>query len=322
MDVAAQVARYKAFTQQKEKELLKLLLEDGWEGGCWIRPAPELILTATQGEIAEFLEVLRSRDSFYRKALPEPYPDGRHQTGIDGEDPCYIILSQRCDIVSPLKTEPLVELAPATFCADKKRIHDTWKNSPREFPIDRKEHPTFIVDYRYRFFISKLDLFDMPCQQALPLEENVRLRFVLRTSQRYMRSAVPDHLVESVVKPLKKLVCGDDEANKIFSEWALFHGGQREKKPGIVAIYYVDTDETRDVDEEAAQEDEIVERAENKFEEIIRALPQAVKDEIDDDRTEAISDTRQTLANWRLSWKMEWDNESFGNNPSTATPSR
>ncbi len=322
MDVAAQVARYKAFTQQKEKGLLKSLVEDGWEGGCWIRPTPELILTATQVEITEFLEALSKRPKFQRKAVPEPYPDGRPQEGIDSEDPCYVILSQRCDIVSPLKTEPLVELAPAAFCTDKERIKNTWKNSPREFPVDRKKHPTFIVDLRYRFFISKLDLAGMPCKQALPLDENVRRRFVLRASQRYMRPAVPDHLVEKVVVPLKKLVCGDAEANDIFSEWALFHGGQRAKKPGIVAIYYLVIDEKLNTDEQSAQEDEFVERAENKFEEIIKALPQTVKDEIDDDRTKAISDTRQTVANWRLSWKMEWDEESFGDHPSAATPAR
>ena len=294
MDVAALVARYKAVTSQEEEALLTSLVESGWEAGCWIRPAPELILTATQDEIAKFLKALRRRRTFQRQTMAEPYPNGRPQENITGEDPCYIVISQRCDICGPLNKEPLIELAPAAICKDEGRIERTWRNSSREFPVDSKVTPSFIIDLRYRFFISKPDLADIPCKQALPLDENVRQRFVLRTSQRYMRAAVPDHLVEEIVKPLGRIVCGDSEATEIFTEWALFHGGQREKEPGIVATYRIDIDETLNEDEQLTREDEIRQRAEDKFQKILEKLPQTAKDAVDlddDRRTKAVSET-------------------------------
>jgi hypothetical protein len=328
MDVAALVARYEAVTQQEEVELLKRLIENGWEAGCWLRPNAGQLLTATQEEITEFLEALRGRPGFARDAAEDPFPNGRPQEPIEGREPCYIILSQRCDIVGVLKNEPLVELAPAVLCTDKGRIKNAWRNSPRDFPIDPRVDETFVVDLRYRYFITKLDLASLTPQQALPADEpeyKIRERFVLRTGQRYTRAAVPDKLMERVVEHLAKIVQGDDEANEIFTEWALFHGGQREKKPGLVATYQLNIDETLDEDEKARLEDEIRQTAEDKFEAVIAALPNEAKAELELDdahRTQAISETDLTVAKWRLSWKLEWDAESFRGNPDAATPAR
>jgi hypothetical protein len=328
MDVAALIARYEAISQQEEAELLGRLTQSGWDAGCWVRPSPELILAATQEEIAAFLELLRSRPGFARESVNDPYPNGRHCEPIEGENPCYVVLSQRCDIIGLLKAEPLVELAPAVICGNNERIKSAWKNSPREFPIDSRANPTFLVDLRYRFFIAKPDLEALPVKQALPVEEpeyQVRLRFALRAAQRYTRAAVPDKLVEKVVGPLRELVDGDDEANKLFTEWALFHGGQREHKPGLIVTYRLDIDEALGEDEQAQREDEIREAAEDKFQSVINALPAEARAELDfddDHRTRAISERDLTVADWRLSWKLEWDDVSFSGDPDAATPAR
>src|SRR5947207_1059615 len=137
MDVDELLARYAAVTQEEEAELLTRLIEDGWDAGCWIRPAPELILTATQEEVADFLERIRGRAGIKRAAVEDdPFPNGRPHEPIDGEEPCYVVLTMRCDIANPFKNEPLVELAPARICTDKGRIKTAWKNSPRDFPVD------------------------------------------------------------------------------------------------------------------------------------------------------------------------------------------
>jgi hypothetical protein len=43
----ALVARFEKISQDEEAALLKRLMESGWEAGCWLRPPPEQIPTAT-----------------------------------------------------------------------------------------------------------------------------------------------------------------------------------------------------------------------------------------------------------------------------------
>jgi hypothetical protein len=328
MDVEALVARYDEITQEQEAELLSHLIQEGWEAGCWIRPSPEKILSATHEEVGEFLERMRKRKGFGRKAEDDPFPNGRPCEPIESEEPCYIVLSQRCDIAGLLRNEPLIELAPATTCTSQQRIDNAWRNSPREFPIDPRANPTHLVDLRYRFFLAKPELVALTVKQALPVDEpeyKVRERFTLRTGQRYTRSAVPDKLVEKVVTPLYELIKDDEELNTLFTEWALFHGGQRERNPGIIATYSEDIDENLNGDEQASQADKIRQAAEDKFHAIVEALPDEAKAELDlddDHRTRAVSESEHTVALWRLSWKLEWDEESFGGDPDAGTPAR
>jgi hypothetical protein len=328
MDVAALVARYDEITKEEEDEFITRILQEGWDAGCWIRPKPEQIIVATQQEIHEFLRRLSTRAGFTRALVDDPFPNGRDCEPIEGEEPCYILLSQRCDIVALLKNEPLIELASAAICKDAGRIKMGWKNSPREFPIDPHAKATHLVDLRYRYFLSKLDLLDFQPKQALPRdtpEYQVRLRFGLRTAQRYTRAAVPDRLDRAVVVPLRKLVAADADATKLFSEWALFHGDRREEKPGLLAIYQSRIDETLSEDEQAAQADDMRQEAEDKFHTIVEALPEEAKAELaldDDHRTRVVDERELTVADWRLSWKLEWDAESFSGDTESAIPAR
>ena len=328
MDVEALVARYDALSREQEEELIADLLQQGWEAGCWIRPHSDQIIAATQPEIEELLRRLRGRPSFRRAPVDDPFPDGRDYDSIQGDESCFVLLTQRCDVVGLLKNEPLVELAPAAICTDRGRISQAWKNSPREFPADPRADRTHLVDLRYRYFICKLDLVDLPVRQALPRdtpEYQVRMRFGLRAAQRYTRAAVPDKLVKEVVIPLSKLVTDDPEVTRLFSEWTLFHGDARDTKPGVLAIYQSRIDEALSHDEQAAEEDKIRSAAEDKFFAIIEALPQTAKDELaldDGHRTRVVDERELTVADWRLSWKLEWDAESFGGQVGAAMPAR
>src|SRR5579875_331653 len=318
MDVDALVARYDKVSPEQEAELAKKLIEEGWEAGCWIRPEPEQIITATQQEIEDLLRRLSKRPGFQRALVNDPFPNGRDHEPIEGDDSCFVLLSQRCDIVGLLKNEPLVELAPARLCTDKGQIKVAWKNSPREFPVDPTpaDDRTHMVDLRFRYFITKLDLVELQPRQALPRdtpEYQVRLRFGLRAAQRYTRAAVPDKL-DSVVKELNKHVTADAEMNELFMEWALLHGGKREEKPGILAIYQCNVDENLSDLERAAAEDKIRQTAEDTFQGIIESLSEEAKAQLDlddDRRTRAVDWRELTVSDWQLSWKLEWDAESF-----------
>jgi hypothetical protein len=93
MDLAAQVARYNAVTQEQEAELTDGLIRAGWDAGCWIRPRSDQLINATQPEIAELLERLSQRPSFHRESVDDAFPNGRDCDPITGEEPCYVILS-------------------------------------------------------------------------------------------------------------------------------------------------------------------------------------------------------------------------------------
>src|SRR3954449_509109 len=149
MDLQALVERFDAVDGEREAEILNELIVNGWEAGCWLRPPEDRIILASQPEIDRVFAHLRGRKSFARTPVTDPYPNGRPREPIDGEEPCFVVVSQRCDIVGLLKNEPLVELAPASICTDAGRISQAWKNSPREFPVDPRANPTHLIDIRY-----------------------------------------------------------------------------------------------------------------------------------------------------------------------------
>jgi hypothetical protein len=156
MNVEALIRRYEEVDQGREEQLLLELLRGGWEAGCWIRPDPELLISATQEDVQGLLDRLQGRSSFRRGEIDDPFPSGRECDPIEGKGPCFVLLTQRCDVVGMFKNEPLIELAHATYCTERSRLDNAWKNSPREFPVDPRAGATHLVDLRYRYFLSKL----------------------------------------------------------------------------------------------------------------------------------------------------------------------
>lgn len=185
-----------------------------------------------------------------------------------------------------------------------------------------------MVDLRYRYFISKLDLAQQTPRQALPGDTaalQVRERFKLRVAQRYMRSAVPEQLVETVVRPLNKIVANDPRITEIFSEWMIYQSDRDGSLPGLRGMFetpdYGQFDaQTRDDMEASARQE-----AEDKFEQVMEALPDTARAALDvDDEvlTQAIDARDLTVAAWRRSWKIELDGESFNGREGAALPAR
>lgn len=103
MDVDALVAKYEHVSREAEADLIAKLLQGGWEAGCWLRPDHAQLLTATQPEIEHLLELMRHRKPARRGGVDDPFELGRDCEPIDGEEPCFIVLTQRCDIVDDLR---------------------------------------------------------------------------------------------------------------------------------------------------------------------------------------------------------------------------
>lgn len=90
----------------------------------------------------------------------------------------------------------------------------------------------------------------------------------------------------------------------------------------------VSTDQSRidkSLGDEASTEDEIRQAAEDRFQAIIEALRKDATSELslDDDHRTRVADERDlTLADWRFSWKLEWDADSFSGNEDASIPAR
>jgi hypothetical protein len=327
MDVEALVARYENVSQAEEEALLKAILQRGWEAGCWLRPEPEKLFIDTPVNVARVLEGLANRANFKLALGEDPYPDGLPQSPITGTDPCMVVVSQRCDLIGPLKNEPFVELAPTGHTSSKDAIKGRWKNSYREFPVDPGAADTFLVDLRHRFWLPRIDLLEFEARQALRPNEDAyrtRWRFGLRVGQRYNRAALPDALVDGVLKPLDALIRQDAEVDSIFMEWMLHHGDRREEKPGLIAVFGFDDKETDTADAQDAREASVRIAAEDKFEEIVANLPETARDalDLDGERSGAFDEAELSVAIWRTSWKLDFDAYTFGGEGGGAPPTR
>jgi hypothetical protein len=328
MDADALLARYEAISKTGEVELANTILQQGWEAGCWFRTPSKHLILDEPDDIARILESVGKRASIDLQLGEDPHPDGLPQTPITGTEPCLVVVSQKCDLVTHLKAEPFVELAPARHTSSKDAIKGRWKNSSREFPVDPGADETFLVDLRYRYYLPRMELVDLPAQQALRPDDETyrtRFRFGLRVGQRYGRAAVPDALVQAVVVPLGKILKDDSEANKFFMEWMLHHGGRRSEKPGLIALYGVEIVESEDADEQRAREVAARNAAEDKYEEIVTQLPQTAQDALDLDNNErsgAFDEADLSVAKWAASWKLDFDAATFSGESPGATPTR
>jgi hypothetical protein len=331
MDVGALVARYEAVSRREEDEILRRIFGAGWEAGCWLRVEDDGLLIQSRAEIDRVLDALKDREAFQLTVGDDPHATGLEQSAIGGDGPCFLVVSQKCDIVGLLGREPFVELAPARFCADRGEIASRWKNSYREFPVDPEASETFMVDLRHRYWLPKIDLPNFEPRQALPTNTPptfVRFRFGLRLAQRYTRAAIPDRLVELVVKPLGRVVNGDADADRLFSEWMLYHGERYpSRKPHLIALFPAADLDGLPEREAADRENEVRATAEDKFERVVEELLRRSSDardalNLDDPPSGAFSDAELPFATWRSSWKIDLDAHTFGGETMGALPSR
>lgn len=235
-DIAAARARIEALAPDDELKLLERLVEAGWSPGCWLRNVEDRILVASPLELQEFLEACAARRAVRPEQFDDPFPFGVPRTPILGEEPVFVVLTQRCDIVQDFKNEPLVELARAHLLSDKGRLDKLYWGSTRFFPIEPDVVSSHCVDLRIRYALSKLDLADLPAAQALPDNHVLRTRFARRLGMRYSRAAVPEQAVTEIVRPMHDLLDARPRANHILADVYLDPGTTDDQRFGLLFV--------------------------------------------------------------------------------------
>jgi hypothetical protein len=187
---------------EQEEKILNKILEKGFDQGCLIRPPAEALLSSP-AECEALLEGLESRDK-QEATADDPFLDEDipHKE-IAGDQPAYVVLTQRCDLIRGFREEPVVELARATLVAKDSQLRTMAKrNSPRYLFLCDVAEASWIVDLRSRALLPKHRLTE--CDPApLVIEPGLPRRdFQLRLGQRYSRDAVPDDIVQDLQRPL------------------------------------------------------------------------------------------------------------------------
>jgi hypothetical protein len=117
-----------------------------------------------------------------------------------------IVVSQDCDIVALVKTEPWVEAITARWSSDASEIHAARKgNSARLYLLKEYDDKALLADARRRVHIDKDALRSGEFKEVFG-DERARARFASWVAGRYNRTAIPDELVNAVHKPIVKAV--------------------------------------------------------------------------------------------------------------------
>jgi hypothetical protein len=196
---AGYIERIDALSEDDEIALLDAIKTGGYDQGSFLRPEADQLLPADDPDVTEAIFNAVAGRSAPEAAADDPFEDAPVETvAILDTEPGYVIASQRCDLVRPLRTEPVVELIYTELTEDPDVINAAKKLSNRLIHIsDRAEGGAWIADLRRRVALAK---------DCLPKHEPVlsidsprlRKRFRLRVGQRYTRDALPGDVREQL----------------------------------------------------------------------------------------------------------------------------
>lgn len=189
----------------EERELLHEILSSGIDQGCFLRCDDEALLSPAPAEMERFLETMEKRPSI-GLTEPDPWADGGPAAQpIGGDEPGYIVLTQRCDLVRALRVEPLVEVARAVRIQGD-AVAAAKVGSPRFVAFAPAEGGgVWAADLRQRACLPKPQLLQTEPAPAIE-GERARKQFRQRLGQRYARDAVPTDLVDTFQRPLRDAV--------------------------------------------------------------------------------------------------------------------
>ena len=196
---------------EDEVAVLDAILTTGVDQGWFLRPDPaDLIVDPT---VIDQIHDEAATRSPARPSKADPWATGGPPADpIPGDEPGWVVLTQRCDLVRAYAVEPLVELAPAFVITDANDARAARLNSSRFVAItDLDKSSCWAVDLRRRAWLPKDRLVTQSTLvQPLP-SDRARKRFRLRLGQRYWRDPVPDDLVETLQRPLRDAFANSSE---------------------------------------------------------------------------------------------------------------
>ncbi len=291
----AYVERLRQLDADGEQSLLTRILEGGYDQGCFLRPNEGHLIPLHPGSARNAFECLAARETS-RRAYDSGIAEELRQGVIDGSEPGYVILTQRCDLLAALAVEPFVELAHARAVNTKSdEGHSAIASSARLVELASADGRSWVIDLRKKALLPK-DLLDTyPALQPVPLDR--RSRFRLRLGQRFARDALPEALVAKIQRPLMRVVRKPSvkQHTAFFSEWLLY-----ERDPGryqLIALF----------------PPEVVDRAkaDDAYEALQRQFPESFAALIDADLSGALSMEDLSFLTWLTAKKINLDEVSW-----------
>jgi hypothetical protein len=188
-------------TMDEERALLLEIFTRGWDQGCLILDSYDLsapglaphVVKALLDQVACRASLHPSGDAadpFEREPMPQRIPD---------EESGLVVLGQRCDLLKPLRSEPLVEVALA-HCSGDHELVAAARNGGSACCIHLADQcegsdSAWIVDLRTRGLLPKHWLRGRtPAHLLAP--GRARRRFAARLGERNSRIPVPNEIVE------------------------------------------------------------------------------------------------------------------------------
>jgi hypothetical protein len=304
---AKYVERIEALGEHDEVEVLDNILTGGYDQGCFLRPdeldmLPAGELTATDAVFA----ALDARQLRPQASMDDPFEHhALAAQALDEVAPGYVVITQRCDLVRPLVTEPFAELAAVEVVRDKDAIAVAKRNSPRSIFVAEHPEGAWVADLRRRAVLAKDRLPAYPALQLVEAGEPHK-RLKLRVGQRYSRDALPTDLVARLQQPLVDLLRKPSHMKKVapFSEFLVFRKGDQVE---IVAVFPHTVDQRT---------------AEDAWEALEGVMPQELFDLIHES-SGAVSVTQLNFYRFFSGWKLDLDEVTYHRKagPGQATPS-
>jgi hypothetical protein len=233
------IERLGVLSLAEEQRLLDEVLAKGFDQGCIL----DLESTALIADVSDVERVFdaASERPLARAAGQDAFPEGRDVAPIPSIDSPFVVVSQRCDLVTGLRLEPLVEVVRATsLSSESDQARAARMNSARLIPLAEQDSLLWAGDLRVRGYLPKDLLVRYPACQVVP--SNLRARFRLRLGQRYSRDALPADLVATVQRPLIGRVIGRNATTRqlasVFTDWLLYPDEGRYRLLAVVDPAY------------------------------------------------------------------------------------
>lgn len=197
----------RGLSAEDEQALLHEIFTVGWEQGCLILDSTDLRPPGLAPHtIDELLRQVADRASIHpSQGVADPFEQEPMPQLVPDDDSGFVVLSQRCDIVKPLCTEPLIEIALARRSTDLELVAAARQGSSACY-LHLADHGegggAWLVDLRTRGHLPKHWLKGrVPAHLLAP--GRPRRRFATRLGERSSRTPVPTAIVDGVQRRLR-----------------------------------------------------------------------------------------------------------------------
>lgn len=287
-------------SETEERAVLNAVLSTGFDQGWLLRPKPgELLRDASV--VDSVLEQIAGRPQA-RPDVEDPWRDGSPLPAKDlGEEPGWVILTQRCDLIRGYTLEPLVELVRAVRVVDRNEARKARINSTRLISIESDDVGLWAADMRTRAWLPK-HLLPLVDAQPVVASAASHKRFRHRLGGRYWRDAVPDDLRDSLGVPMAKAFSKGDR-NRLLRHFSMLLGRRVEGQVMVLAVMSPD-----------ASEDDAIADWDDAMSEL-GAIDSQARAMVHPD-SESIAEEDLSVAEWLDCFKFDFDDLTYGSRAS------